>query len=340
MGLTKKTLHQLRSFHTAKRGAKRRKAFEGGPDRETGVRVLFLTNLLRSKLHRTREWDALSHVLQPNFVTVEFKDYVSAPYICFMNGALYFPPYSLQSPVGKFASLRSTSPRRCAKLTLLNYSSAALHKITPDQINSGARGGDSKMPSNEMHLPPGLRWPERRVIANVIVKDRVTTEKYSIETNGEYSRFRCEVKAGGGVPLHFHHSYAEHFVVKSGELGVVLGDEVIHLKPGEGAKVPMGTKHRFFNDSDSDTEFVVELRPGQEGFEKSAYIWYGLANDGFCNQEGIPKSLVQTCLLTDMGDMSLPGWIGWGASLLNRAVAMYARWSGVEEELLQRYWYS
>lgn len=49
-------------------------------------------------------------------------------------------------------------------------------------------------------LPPGMRDPARRTLSSPALKDYATIEKYSRETNGEYTRFIGGVKVGGGNP--------------------------------------------------------------------------------------------------------------------------------------------
>lgn len=102
----------------------------------------------------------------------------------------------------------------------------------------------------------------------------------------------------------------------------------------------MGTKHRFFNPSATeDIEFIGKVVPAHEGFEKTIYIMYGLANDGECDDEGVPTSFVVMCLVGDMGDLKIPGPMKWfGGGLLVKCVAAYARWSGLEERLINKYW--
>jgi mannose-6-phosphate isomerase-like protein (cupin superfamily) len=188
--------------------------------------------------------------------------------------------------------------------------------------------------------PPGMRDPARRNLSNHTFKDYLTVEKYSCETNGEYTRFSGGVRVGGGNPLHYHTSYKETFIPSEGELGLEIGGIITVLKVGEEATVPIGVVHRFFNPSpDKECKFAVEIRPGHEGFEKFLYIAYGMANDGLCDEDGIAKDKSVMALLSDLGDIRLAGT--W-AALMNpiiKRIAAYKRWRGAEEELLLRYWY-
>ena len=91
-----------------------------------------------------------------------------------------------------------------------------------------------------------MRDPARRFFYNQVLKDQGIFERYSAETNGEYSRCRITVKPGGGVPLRYHVAFTETFSPVKGSLGIALGNETRHLKPGETAMVPLNTVHRFF----------------------------------------------------------------------------------------------
>jgi quercetin dioxygenase-like cupin family protein len=93
------------------------------------------------------------------------------------------------------------------------------------------------MDSNEI-LPPGMRDPARRTLANPLIKDLVIFEKYGAETGGEYTQVRVTVSPGGGTPLHYHTSYEEHMAPTKGTLGVVLGEESKLFEVGEMAVVP------------------------------------------------------------------------------------------------------
>jgi hypothetical protein len=141
--------------------------------------------------------------------------------------------------------------------------------------------------------------------------------------------------------LHYHTSYEETFLPSEGELGVEIDGKISILKAGEQATVPIGVSHRFFNPSpDTECKFAVEIRPGHEGFEKFLYIAYGMANEGLCDAEGVPKDKMQFALMSDMGDIRLAGGISMLINPMLKTIAAYKRWMGVEEELLKRYWYS
>jgi mannose-6-phosphate isomerase-like protein (cupin superfamily) len=188
-------------------------------------------------------------------------------------------------------------------------------------------------------LPPGMRNPDRRCVTNKVMQDEGIFEKYGAETNSEYSRCRVTVKPGGVVPLHCHMAFSETFWPVKGTLGIERSNETLHLKPGEMTTIPLNTIHRFFSDRAEDIKFAVEMRPASQGFKRSMYIIYGLANDGLTDDKGFP-SMMNLCLVRQMGDMRWPSLTSVAVNFLTSGPTACARWIGVEEDLLQQYWYS
>jgi hypothetical protein len=120
---------------------------------------------------------------------------------------------------------------------------------------------------------------------------------------------------------------------------VQLGQKKVSLEPGESATVPIGMIHNFFNNSITEpVHFSIRLVPGHEGFEKCIYISYGLANDGLTHPDGTPKNLFHLCVLAQLGDLHLTGWSGCIANTFAKVGAWYARWSGIENTILTKYY--
>jgi quercetin dioxygenase-like cupin family protein len=178
-------------------------------------------------------------------------------------------------------------------------------------------------------LPQGLRDPERRTVTNVLFKDKAVLLEYSHETGGTHTKSALTLEARGGNPLHFHRTYAEHFQCISGTLSVELGrNPKIDLQPGESLLVPMRQNHRFFNATDETVEAEIPIYPGNVGFEKGIYIAYGLADDGLCNSDGIPKNFLHMCVFTCISHITLPGVFGGLMGLVMSAGAWVARKTG------------
>jgi quercetin dioxygenase-like cupin family protein len=178
--------------------------------------------------------------------------------------------------------------------------------------------------------------PAERRLENPAIGDAVTILETSAESGGEHTLVLVELQPGGGTPPHFHKTYAEQFRVREGRL-VVHANGIDHgLGPGESAEAPIGSLHFFKNRSSELALFEVELRPGHTGFEKSAWIGYGLAVDGRTNSKGIPKNPLHLGLLLEMGEMRMPGVYTLLEPLLG-LLARVARWRGIDRELERRY---
>src|SRR5690349_9330924 len=153
--------------------------------------------------------------------------------------------------------------------------------------------------SNSTLIEPAMSEPamSREVYENPLIGDKVVFLKTSRATGGEYTLMELEVAAGGGNALHTHKTAAETFTVLEGNLEVQAGKERRTLKTGESFTVPPKIAHCFRNPSQQSIKFLVEFRPGHEGFEKSLKIAYGLATDGLTNKDSIPKNFSHLALL-------------------------------------------
>ena len=178
---------------------------------------------------------------------------------------------------------------------------------------------------------------QHRTIENPIVHDRVTFVKTADETEGAYSEIIVELAPGGGNEPHYHRTFSESFTVLDGSLGVLVGMERQMLERGETATIPPGVVHCFFNPTDQPVRFRGEARPGYRGLERFVQIAYGLARDGQVNRKGYPNKLSHIALLTEMGDVRLPGLTFRLFSPGLRWIARRARAAGVEDALIARY---
>ncbi|WP_375446257.1 cupin domain-containing protein [uncultured Fibrella sp.] len=139
-------------------------------------------------------------------------------------------------------------------------------------------------------MPPLSHPPNSRKITNPVLKDEVVFIETSQESNGRHSLVEVLLSPGGGNPLHYHREFAEEFVCLEGELSVQLDKEIIRLKVGESATVPVHRLHRFFNQSAEPCRFECRITPGFPGFEQFLQIVYGLAHDGQVNRQAMPKN--------------------------------------------------
>ncbi len=173
-------------------------------------------------------------------------------------------------------------------------------------------------------------------IENPLIGDRVTFIQSC--RSPEYLPTLVEVSLAprGGNFLHYHQRFAETFTVKRGQLSIELDGRITRLFPGESATAPVGSLHRFFNETDRPVLFEVELSPGSPGFEQALCIGYGLARDGHCFSSGIPKKPVHLAIVLDLSESRLTG----AACMLSPVISTLARWGrqrGIERALLERY---
>jgi mannose-6-phosphate isomerase-like protein (cupin superfamily) len=163
-------------------------------------------------------------------------------------------------------------------------------------------------------------------------KDFATFLKTSDETGGRMTLIEIEVAPGGGTPPHYHKTYDEHFEVLGGALDVLLGKEKHTLRPGQRAVAPKNTLHCFKNPTGEPTTFLVEMRPGQPGFEKAVKAGYGMAARGR-NPMYHPYQLA---VILDWSEIRMTGLLGLFDPVF-RLLAKRARNKGVDKELEAEY---
>ncbi len=67
------------------------------------------------------------------------------------------------------------------------------------------------------------------------------------------------------APLHYHHNEDEYSYVLRGQLGALLGDDVVTAGPGSWVFKPRGQWHTFWNAGDEPCEIIEVISPA--GFE-------------------------------------------------------------------------
>ncbi|WP_324678142.1 cupin domain-containing protein [Hymenobacter sp. GOD-10R] len=177
----------------------------------------------------------------------------------------------------------------------------------------------------------------KRTIFNPIQQDTLTFVQTAAETAGQLSELGITMLPGGGNALHYHTTYTETFTAITGTLGLELEKKrKLLLTPGESYVIKLGEVHRFFNPGDTPITFRNVVLLGHEGFENTLRILYGLAADGLYNEKGLPKSIMHLAVCAIMSDTRLPG-LGNLLTPVFRLLASFARWQGIEAQLLDRY---
>ena len=113
---------------------------------------------------------------------------------------------------------------------------------------------------------------------------------------------------------------------------MLLGKEKHTSHPGQKAVAPRNTLHCFENPTGQRTTFLVEMRPGQPGFEKAVMAGYGMASDGR-NPLYHPYQLT---VMLEWSEIQMGGAMGLLDPVF-RLLARRARRKGVDNELEAEY---
>ena len=120
-----------------------------------------------------------------------------------------------------------------------------------------------------------------RTITNKQLGDKITFLQTSEDTNGKLIQVELTMSPNAqGPPVHFHTTFEERFEVLEGQIKVQLESKVFHVKKGEKIVIPLGMKHRWFNDSNQEARTIAEVEPGVEGFEnflQLCMVWQKMA---------------------------------------------------------------
>ena len=147
---------------------------------------------------------------------------------------------------------------------------------------------------------------------------------------------RTEVTTAPAARWHYHTNFAETFTVQEGQLSIGLEGKEIKLLPGGRAQAAIRQLHKFYNQTDKPTTFLVNITPGR-GFEKTLRSAYGLMNTGQTGKDGLPKNAWHLCLLLGYSESYMPGLPGWIQEPLVQSLAKIAQWKG-EDKALERFY--
>ena len=89
---------------------------------------------------------------------------------------------------------------------------------------------------------------------------------------------------------HRHPTSTERFAVVQGRVGFRIEDDERVLGPGEGAHIPAGAVHDWWQVGDEAAQLLVEVAPGAR-FAEMVGTMFGLARDGKVDRRGLPRPL-------------------------------------------------
>lgn len=94
-----------------------------------------------------------------------------------------------------------------------------------------------------------------------VVGDALTFLATGDDTGGAYAMMESTLTPGGGPPPHIHRIEEESFYILAGEVTFYVGDTRTVAGPGTFVRVPVGTTHRFKNETDKTSRMLITLVP-------------------------------------------------------------------------------
>jgi quercetin dioxygenase-like cupin family protein len=143
----------------------------------------------------------------------------------------------------------------------------------------------------------------RPVFENPVTGERVVLLVDAREHPEQVLVSHLFIRPGGRVAgAHVHPTVEERFLVLSGEVGFQIGDRKRTLGAGEGASVPAGVVHDWWQVGDGEAQVLVEVVPGVR-FSEMVGSMFGLARDGKVNSKGLPDALQLAVMADEYGDV-------------------------------------
>jgi quercetin dioxygenase-like cupin family protein len=93
------------------------------------------------------------------------------------------------------------------------------------------------------------------------------------DTGGKYCLIEVSLASGMGVPRHTHTREDETYYVLSGELEIIVGDEVFVLREGDTLIAPRDIPHQLRNSGNVENHYLLMFSPcGFEDFLKGTAL--------------------------------------------------------------------
>ena len=126
-------------------------------------------------------------------------------------------------------------------------------------------------------------------VSNKISGETITWIDTAATTNGEFLKFRLDVKPLGFASVeHIHPDQDEFFEILEGNMEILVAGERRTLYPGDVALVPKGVPHQWWNISkEKELSFNVTFTPALNTEIMFEQVW-GLVGIGRCTPDGGP----------------------------------------------------
>src|SRR5690242_17068811 len=125
-------------------------------------------------------------------------------------------------------------------------------------IDTQAKDRKDRQAAAIKHQPKSIRYYIDVAIGSVCLR--------GADTGGAYTLIEASLAPGIGVPRHTHTREDESYFVLSGDLEVIVGDELFVLKTGDTLMAPRGIPHQIRNPGNVENHYLLMFSPS--GFEE------------------------------------------------------------------------
>ena len=147
---------------------------------------------------------------------------------------------------------------------LLKMGEFDIRFLGDDYIDKPFTGDDLKIPIHYLNRSHGWSTTKyKTLIANSVQEvDKRPWGKYEVLLDADDVKIkRITVNPYSRLSYQYHEERREQWTVVSGILTVILDDERVFRSPGESIKIPLGAKHRAWNETHEPVVFI-EVQTG------------------------------------------------------------------------------
>ena len=149
-------------------------------------------------------------------------------------------------------------------LDLLKMGEFDIRFLGDDYIDKPFTGDELKIPIHYLDRSHGWSTTKyKTLIANSVQEvDKRPWGKYEVLLDADDVKIkRITVNPYSRLSYQYHEERREQWTVVSGILTVILDDERVFRSPGESIKIPLGAKHRAWNETHEPVVFI-EVQTG------------------------------------------------------------------------------
>lgn len=165
------------------------------------------------------------------------------------------------------------------------------------------------------------------LITNPVTRETIIWLETALQTNGDYTRYKLCVKAGGfsSHSMHILPQQSVQIEILQGQMCIAMGDYEFSLQKGEIFDIPANVPRMWRNNSTENLQAIVEVRPALN-FEYLTATTFALAHEGKVDPNGnvdlLYSSLFALKHLNELVPAQEPRWAVWTTLTMLRPVAL------------------